>query len=80
MNKQGSMLRDQVIAVAGDYLGPAAPRFIDRLIANHLAKQPGDLSDKDLPELIRWTRLATAMLTDDPKEINDFVQRLRQLR
>lgn len=69
----------EVIAVTSDYLGPAAPRFIDRQIANHLSKIPGQLTPKDMPVLINWMRSALALLTEDSKIVSEFTERLRDL-
>lgn len=79
MKKNHVNLYKQVIAVTSDYLGPAAPRFIDRQIANHLSKTPNELVPQDMPTLINWTRSALALLTDDHKIINEFADRLGAL-
>ena len=72
-------LYKNIIAVVSDYLGPAADRFIDRQIENHLQKEPAQLTHKDLPLLIDWVRVSVAFLTEDRKLIDDLTTRLREL-
>lgn len=72
-------LYQDILAVTSDYLGPAAQRFIDRQIANHLHKAPNKLTRKDVIKLADWSRVAMALLTDDKKIIDDFMQRLIKL-
>jgi len=73
------MLYNSVVKVAEDYFGPAAPRYVDRLIDHHLQKPPTALTKKDLPEIATWTSLALAMITDDKSVIEEFSQRLTSL-
>jgi hypothetical protein len=72
-------LYEEVTRIAEDYLGPAASRFIDRLISNHLHKAPQDLKKHDIKELTTWTRLAVSMITNEEETVEDFVERLRLL-
>lgn len=72
-------LYKQVIEVTTDYLGPAAKRFIDRQIQNHLHKQPENLDTNDLKKLIDWSGLALAMLTDDKEIVSEYTESLREL-
>ncbi len=74
-----SVLYNEVLSVTSDYLGPAAKRFIDRQIENHLNKEPGGLKPKDIDTLAEWSRLAFALLTEDKKIINEFIGRLKAL-
>ena len=66
----------RVVKIAEDYLGPSAPRFIDRLSSNHLGKDSTNLAQADMDELIKWARLAAAMLTDDSRLVAEFMDRL----
>lgn len=68
-----------LVEVTTDYLGPAAKRFIDRQIQNHLEKPPEDLTSADLPQLVDWIRVSFAFLTDDRKLIDELTRRLRGL-
>ncbi len=73
-------LHDQIVEVTNEYLGPAAQRFIDRQILNHLNKEPEDLQIQDLPTLIDWVRVSIAFLTEDRELIDELTQRLRKLQ
>lgn len=73
-------LYPQVVEITEDYLGPASRRFIDRQIANHLNnKDPKDLNEADLDELIDWIKAAIAILTEDKAMIQEFTERLQSL-
>jgi hypothetical protein len=65
--------------VSEEFLGPAGERFMRRQISTHLGIDPEDLSKKHLPQLVDWSRLAFAMLTDDEKEVRSFTQSLLEL-
>lgn len=79
MTYEGQDLHDRVVEIAADYLGPASKRFIDRQIVNHLHKQPEELTNKDLEELINWIEVVTALITEDKKLIKEFAGRLHTL-
>jgi len=79
MAVSGNMLYDKVVSIAEDYFGPAAPRFINRLITNHLGKAPVKITARDIPDLAVWVSLTVAMLTDDQDTIDQFTKRLHQL-
>jgi hypothetical protein len=66
----------QVVEVTYEYLGPAAERFVIREIEAHLGKKPEQLTEKDLPKLLEWSRLAIALMTEDKKIIEDFSENL----
>lgn len=72
-------LYNQVVHITHMYLGPAADRFIARQVQNHLHKEPGDLSQKDLEKLIDWVRVAVSFITEDSRVVEEYVGRLRQL-
>jgi hypothetical protein len=74
-----TILYQEVTLIAEDYFGPAAPRFIDRLIINHIGKKPEKLKPGDMPELIEWTRLTASMLTEDKNTVEELAERLEQL-
>jgi hypothetical protein len=75
MQKKVTVCR-HVTLIAEDYLGPSAPRFIERLSTNHLGKPSKELTSGDIAELMKWARLAAAMLTDDKDLIKEFMSRL----
>ena len=72
-------LHDKVVNITRSYLGPAAERFIDRQIENHLHKTPANLTVKDLLKLITWIRLAVSMLTEDAIIVDEYVKQLEKL-
>ncbi|MDB5164457.1 MAG: hypothetical protein JWL89_83 [Candidatus Saccharibacteria bacterium] len=74
-----SMLYDQVVKVTYVYLGPAADRFIDRQVQNHLNKPPQQLSREDLLSLIDWIRVAVSLLTEDSEIVEEYAAQLHQL-
>jgi hypothetical protein len=67
------------LSITEDYLGPAAPRFVERMVANHLDKPADKISDKDLPELVLWIKLAVTVITEDEKVVQDYLERLESL-
>jgi hypothetical protein len=70
---------DSVTEIAADYFGPAAPRYVSRIIVNHLGKSPNQLRHKDIPELVNWIKLTVALVTDDTSLVEEFATRLRTL-
>lgn len=72
-------LYDRVVRVTHIYLGPAADRFIDRQVQNHLAKNPEKLTAADLERLLDWIRVAVSLLTDDKEIIEEYIQQLALL-
>ncbi|MGH7237134.1 MAG: hypothetical protein ACREGF_01215 [Candidatus Saccharimonadales bacterium] len=73
------LLYDKVVRVTHVYLGPAADRFIDRQIQNHLSKKPQELSREDLSKLIDWIRVAVSFLTEDSEIIEEYISQLGKL-
>ena len=69
----------RVVRITHAYLGPAADRFIDRQVRNHLHKEPEDITEKDLSHLTDWIKLAVSLLTDDSKVIDEYIGQLEQL-
>lgn len=67
------------VAISKEYLGPAGERFIRRQIEMHMKIRPEDLRKKDIPELVEWSKLAFAMLTDDEEYVDAFSYDLSQL-
>lgn len=76
---QGNQLYRSVLEITTDYLGPAAHRFVDRQIENHLNKSPNTINKADLDKLIDWIQVALAMLTDDKILRRQYVKRLKSL-
>jgi hypothetical protein len=74
-----AVLYDTIVGVIEYYLGPAAPRFVDRQIEFHLHKQPQEVTVADMKHLTEWIRVSLALLTDDHTVIDECAQRLTQL-
>ena len=69
----------EVTLIAEDYLGPVAPRFMDRIIENHLHKSPDEVTSQDMPSLITWVQLSISLITDQQDDVAQFISRLRKL-
>jgi hypothetical protein len=72
-------LYQKIVDISQDYLGPAADRFITRQINTHLNKAPEQLDEADLRILIDWIKPTFALLTNDTKLVNSFIDRLLAL-
>jgi transcription termination factor NusB len=70
---------DEVVEVSEDYFGPAANRFIDRIISNHLKKPPNKITRKDIKNIVSWTKLALGLITSNQEDIDEFISRLEKL-
>jgi hypothetical protein len=77
--RNSSTLYLHVLEISEDYLGPAAPRFLERLVLNHLGKPAAKISESDLPQLVVWIKLATTMITNDENSVNEYMHRLETL-
>lgn len=75
----GDSIYDDAVNVTREYLGPAADRFIDRQVRNHLQKKPESITAHDLIKLIDWIRVAVASLTDDNRLIDDYAAKLERV-
>jgi hypothetical protein len=69
----------EVVRITEDYFGPAASRYINRIIVNHFNKSPDHLTATDLPELVKWATLTMAMVTEDAQVVREFTERLSKL-
>ncbi|HET7673420.1 MAG TPA: hypothetical protein VFK11_02840 [Candidatus Saccharimonadales bacterium] len=72
-------LRDQVIEITTDYLGPASQRFVDRQITAHLGKAPEELKRSDIPKLIAWMEAVVSLLTHDDEIVKEYINKLTNL-
>jgi hypothetical protein len=68
-----------VIEVTSQYLGPAAERFIDRQVRNHLNKDPEKITKSDIAKLLDWIRTSVTLLTDNQVLIEEYIQQLESL-
>ncbi len=73
-------LYDKIVSVVEVYLGPAAPRFVDRQISSHTNKSPKDVSAEDLDKLTDWIKISMSLLTDDRSTVDECVKQLVRLR
>jgi hypothetical protein len=79
VSKANATLYDRVVQITHIYLGPAADRFIDRQVQNHVHKEPRKLSVTDLEALIDWIRVAVSLLTDDSEIVEEYIAQLQRL-
>jgi hypothetical protein len=79
MSKNSETVYQRVVKITHIYLGPAADRFIDRQIQNHLHKEPSELAVSDLSVLTDWIRVAVAMLTDDSEIVEEYILQLERI-
>lgn len=74
-----SPIYKQVVRVTNVYLGPAAERFIDRQVENHLHKSPDKLTKSDLISLIDWIKVVVSLLTEDQDIIEEYIGELKRI-
>ncbi len=79
MSDKPLTIYQQVINITHVYLGPAAERFIDRQVENHLHKPAHKLTRQDLGELTDWIRVVVALLSDDAEIIEEYINELKKL-
>jgi len=72
-------LYEGVVRITRVYLGPAAGRFIDRQVENHLHKAPAELTPADLMVLIDWLKISVSHLTEDSEIVEEYVSELHKL-
>lgn len=75
----GRQLLGQVIDITERYLGPAAERFVHRLIIFHLEKDPEQLNKQDLVKLAEWIKVSLGLLTNDKQLIDDCEKSILRL-
>ena len=75
-----SPIYNQVVSVTEEYLGPAAERFIQRMVSFHLDKEPASLVGRDIPRLTEWVKVALGLLTDDKRLVDECEAKLLKLR
>lgn len=70
---------NQVVEVTRKYLGPAAERFINRQVSNHLKKNPKQLTKADLASLIDWIKVIVSLITEDTSIVEEYISELSKL-
>jgi hypothetical protein len=78
-SRQPASLYNKVVKVTHVYLGPAAERFIDRQVQNHIHKSPAALTEADLAKLIGWIQGAVSLLTEDSEVVEEYIAQLNKL-
>lgn len=76
---KSSQIYIQVVKVTRVYLGPAAERFIDRQVENHLHKPADKLTKSDLLSLIDWIKVVVSLLTQDVDIIEEYISELQKI-
>ena len=80
MSAQGQKsIYEQLLAVTHVYLGPAADRFINRQIENHLRKAPQDITADDLNAMADWIRAVVSLISDDSEVVEEYIAELRKI-
>ncbi len=69
----------QIIDITGEYLGPTADRFIDRISTYHLSKSGSELTANDIPKLAEWLKVSMGLLTDDKSLVDDYIRKVQKL-
>ena len=70
---------EQIVKRTEVYLGPASERFVERQVRTHLNKEPEKLTSSDVKKLANWLKLAMALLTEDPKLLDEYTKTLSKL-
>ena len=73
---QSTSVYNQLVEISRDYLGPATERFIERQVTTHLHKKPLEITVQDLIKLVDWIKLAFALLTNDSRLVDEYINRV----
>lgn len=76
----GSSLFNDIVVLSGDYLGPAAERFVTRQVHFHLKKEPAELNHHDISQLVEWLRVSMSVITQNEKLIEEYMGRVTDLQ
>jgi hypothetical protein len=74
-----NVLYQKTVQVTEEYLGPAGERFIRRQISTHLNIEPEALDKRNLSQLIDWSSIAFALVTNNSQDVDAFTQDLKNL-
>ena len=73
-------LSKRVVEVALQYLGPAAPVFLERQTMRHMnCLHIGDLEPMHLQDLQRWVRISASLVIDKTKAV-ELSERIGNLK
>jgi hypothetical protein len=78
MHANGTLYK-KAVRVSEEYLGPAGERFIRRQISTHLHIEPERLDKTKLSQLVDWSSIAFALITNNDEDIDSFTQDLKAL-
>jgi hypothetical protein len=72
-------LADQVIDITQEYLGPAADRFVTRLIRSEVKKEASELKKDDIKKLSEWIKVSLGLLTEDKSIVDECERKILKL-
>lgn len=78
MRSNGTLYK-KAVRVSEEYLGPAGERFIRRQISTHLHIEPERLDKDKLSQLVDWSSIAFALVTNNDEDIDSFTKDLKAL-
>lgn len=58
------------------HFGRGAMRFIDKVLAIHLSKDPRDITKTDLVSMEAWIKNTLSFLVEDEQKINNYISEL----
>ena len=76
---EGGNTYASITSIAEDYFGPAAERFIDRIIRIHIRKPKDKIGAEDVREVAAWIKLALGHYTEDEATVHEFMRRLARM-
>jgi hypothetical protein len=79
MSAKVATIYSQVVKATHVYLGPAAERFIDRQVENHLHKPPKTITRSDLKVLVDWIRVVVSLITEDAEIVEEYIGELEKI-
>ena len=71
-------LFDSALEVAKQYMGPAAEKFMNRQIKEHLGIEPANLTADKLPELATWC-ISSGKLVMGEDKAKEFAGKIKAL-
>lgn len=79
MKYEESTIYREVVKLTNEYLGLSSKQLIDRQICNHLSKNPEDITESDLGNLLDWIKPMACVLIEDKQRANLFMRQLERL-
>lgn len=75
-----SVVFEEIVDMTSDYIGPAARRFVTKIVHNHLDKSPSELKRSDVTEYHEAAVIAFARITKNSRLRYEFSTRLLALK